>query len=278
MIHLDFETRSFCNLLDEGSYNYAMHPTTQATMMAFAYDDEEPQIWIPLLGEFWDALQASLEKMGIVVHKLFPRSIIHEIYAGKKIIAHNAQFERLIFWYVICPDYDVPEIPIESFICTAAQARANNLPATLADCARALGAGEQKDVEGKRLIQILCVPHEGKFVEDLEEYINFALYCLQDVKTERNNYKIMRQLTENELEEYWANEYVNDKGLLVDLELARAAVDYTEAEQSEIIQAIKDITQNKVTKARGKNLTEWVYERLPEVCQFHMHKYKGGEM
>ena len=43
------------------------------------------------------------------------------------LVAHNAAFERLIFWYVLQKDY-----PLEQFTCTAAQARANCAPGSLA--------------------------------------------------------------------------------------------------------------------------------------------------
>lgn len=277
MLHGDFETRSKYDLIKGGGYNYAMDPSTQATMFAFAFDDEDPQIWIPLQGHFWDRLRKAIADLGHKVHKDFPKRILKHIKHGGMIAAHNAAFERLIFQYVVCPDFDIPEIPIEQFYCTATQARCNNMPAQLGDCAKALGAAEQKDKRGKELIGILCVPHDGEFIEDLGLYIEFALYCLQDVRTERSISKTMRPMTDNELDEYLASEIINDKGLMIDRELAAAAVDYADDEQADLIEAIADATDGVVTKARGKKLTQWVYERIPESAKPHMHKYKDGE-
>lgn len=277
MIHHDFETRSFCDLLTEGGYKYASDPTTEVTMMAFAFDDDEPEIWLPLEGEFWDRLRAAITERGVAVHKLFPMSITYAVKDGKMMAAHNAQFERLMFEYVICPDFDVEPIPLESFYCTATQARANGLPATLDGASRALGSGQLKDQRGKELIKALCVPHDGKFIEELEQYIEFVMYCLQDVKTERAIAKVMRPLTDSELDEYVASEIINDRGLMIDRELAQAAVAYASDEQQDLIDEIQRITKGAVVKARGKNMTNWVYERLAEPQQKHMHKYKNGE-
>jgi DNA polymerase len=285
MLHCDFETRSFCNLLINGGYNYAMHPTTQATMLAFVFDeDPDPEIWIPLEGAFWDALRAALADNGYIVHKHFPQSIIHYIKGGGMIAAHNAQFERLIFDYIVCPDFNVENIPLESWYCTATQARVNNMPATLEGCAQALGGEQQKDFRGKNLIQILCIPHENKetgemeFVEDLESYIEFAEYCIQDVRTERSISNAMRALTDAELDDYVASEIVNDAGLLIDRELAEAAVQYADTEQLECMLEIYRLTDNTIDKCRGKRLTNWVFVRLDDDQQKHMYKYKNGEL
>lgn len=278
MIHTDFESRSRVNLLTDGGYNYWTDPSTQATMMAFAFGDEEPEIWIPLGGEFWDKLRAALTERGHCVHEMFPKSYAYAVHYGQKIAAHNAQFERLGFWYFVSPVFDVPEFPIESFYCTATQARANNLPGDLGGCAQALGVKQLKNRRGSELIKMLCIPREdGTFLEDLDLYIEFAEYCLQDVRAERAIHKAMRPLTDNELEDYQVSEIINDRGLRVDLDFARRAVEYADAEQADLLDIIVRLTNGAVTKARGKNLLNWVYDRLPELQQHHMHKYKDGE-
>jgi DNA polymerase len=81
--YIDFETRSECDLPARGPYNYARHPSTQVLCMAYAVDDGEVELWTP--------------------DQPFPREIL-----SHQIRAHNAAFERLIFWYVLCPDLDLP--------------------------------------------------------------------------------------------------------------------------------------------------------------------------
>jgi len=125
----DFETASECDLKTAGVYNYAKHPSTRVLCMAYAVDDDEVQVWTP--------------------DQPFPRHIL-----SHQIRAHNAAFERLIFWYVICPDHGVPEPALTQFYCTAAQARANCAPGSLEDVGRFAGAGMRKDHRGAALVQI----------------------------------------------------------------------------------------------------------------------------
>jgi DNA polymerase bacteriophage-type len=105
MIWLDFETRSRCDLKSRGVYNYAQDLSTDVLCMSYAFDDEDVATWLPGMP--------------------FPN------IAGHQVMAHNAAFERLVFWYVLCPTLGIPEPPLERFTCTAAQARANCLPGSL---------------------------------------------------------------------------------------------------------------------------------------------------
>ena len=99
---VDFETRSRCDLPSRGVYNYARDPSTQVLCMSYAFDDEDVVTWLP--------------------DQPFPDRVSK--YTGQ-IRAHNAAFERLIWWYVLSPDKGIPEPKLEQFYCTAAQARAN---------------------------------------------------------------------------------------------------------------------------------------------------------
>lgn len=44
---IDFETRSRCDLLTRGAYNYARDPSTVPLCMAYAFDDEPVRLWTP---------------------------------------------------------------------------------------------------------------------------------------------------------------------------------------------------------------------------------------
>ena len=79
MIWLDFETKSNCDLLKHGVYNYAQDLSTEVLCMCYAIDDGEVQTWLP--GQ-------PLPDFGT-----------------QQIRAHNAAFERLIFWYLLQQNY-----------------------------------------------------------------------------------------------------------------------------------------------------------------------------
>lgn len=278
MLHIDFETRSKVDLFKDGVYNYATDPSTEVTVMSIAFDNYKPEVWMPPVTSVHKEVSRILKQKGHIVHGEFPESVKHYIADGGIIKAHNATFERLMFWYILCHDFDIPEPKIEQFYCTATQARANNMPGALGNCARALRVKQLKDKRGKTLINTLCIPDEnGVFVEDVELYVEFGEYCMQDVRAERGISEVMRPLTDVECEDYEVSETINDAGLMVDIELAGAAVKYADAEQAELIDTIQTLTHKAVLKARGKKLTTWVYERLDEDQRNHMHKYKDGE-
>jgi DNA polymerase len=228
MIWVDFETRSACDLTVAGVYNYAQDASTDVLCMAYAYDDEPVQLWLP--------------------GQPFP------VIGDHQVRAHNAAFERLIFWYVLQQN-----IPLEQFYCTAAQARANCAPGSLEDAGRFAGASMKKDHRGKLLVRKCChPPYDTKLLPELYEY------CLQDVRAMRDLSKSLRPLSDTELADYHVNERINDRGVLVDLELCQAAVKYAAAELEEIQAIVAEITKGEITSVRSPKMREWVLARVDD--------------
>ncbi len=225
-VWLDFETASECDLKTAGVYNYAKHPSTRVLCMAYAVDDDEVQVWTP--------------------DQPFPRHIL-----SHQIRAHNAAFERLIFWNVLNMPF------LNNFYCTAAQARANCAPGSLEDVGRFAGSSMRKDHRGAYLVRQCCVP---PFREDLLPEL--FEYCAQDVRTMRAVSKSMRELTEEELEDYHVNERINDRGVRVDVDLCRAAVGYADKELQEIQDTVREITGGQIQSVRSPRMREWVAARL----------------
>ncbi len=252
VLYCDFETRSRCDLPSRGVYNYAQDPSTQVLCMSYAFDDEDVQTWTP--------------------DQPFPTRVA--IYNGQ-IRAHNAAFERLMFWYVICPDFGVPEPALERFYCTAAQARANCAPGSLEDVGRFAGASMKKDHRGAALVRALSVPQaDGTFREDAALMREMIEYCEQDVRAMRAFSKAMRDLTDDELLDYHVNERVNDRGVRLDRPLAQAAVRYAAAEQEEIETVFREITG--LTSVRSPRMREWVLERVGPQARAMMMVWKDG--
>jgi DNA polymerase len=230
MLFIDFETKSACDLKKHGVYNYAQDRSTEVLCMSYAFDDDV-LTWTP--------------------DQPFPEAVRN--YKGI-IRAHNATFERLIFWYVLGINFK-----LEQFYCTATQARANCLPGSLEDIGRAMSAKMKKDHRGKQLIRQCCVPPYN--IALLPELIH---YCEQDVRAMREISLALRQLSDNELLDYHVNERINDKGLLVDVPLCHAAIGYATTELDDIQALVKDITG--IASARSPKLKEWVAERIdPEL-------------
>ena len=231
MIWVDFETRSQCDLKSKGVYNYAQDASTEVLCMSYAFDAGEVQTWTE--GPLPD-------------------------FTGHMIYAHNAAFERLIFWYVLQKNY-----PLESFYCTAAQARANCAPGSLEDVGRFSGASMKKDHRGSQLIRLLSVPRaDGTFNNDPTLMAEMVAYCEQDVRAMRAISQALRPLSADELADYHVNERINDRGLLVDVPLCQAAVKYAGAEMEEIQKIVVEVTEGAITSVRSPKMREWVLERV----------------
>jgi DNA polymerase len=242
MLWLDFETRSTCDLRAKGVYNYAQDASTDVLCMSYAFDDEDVVTWVPS-------------------NQLFPARV--RDYTGQ-IRAHNAAFERLIFWYVLQIDFK-----LEQFYCTATQARANCAPGSLEDVGRFAGASMKKDHRGAQLIRLMCVP---PFKDSPELMAEMIKYCEQDVRAMRAISKGMRDLSAEELEDYHVNEKINDRGVLVDVPLCHAAVKYASDELIEIEEIVKEVTNGAITSVRSPRMREWVWDRVDEEARKLMQK------
>jgi len=240
ILYCDFETRSKCDLPSRGVYNYAQDISTQVLCMSYAFDDDAVTTWVP--------------------GQPFPQRVAE--HTGQ-IRAHNAAFERLIFWYVLCPDQDIPEPRLEQFYCTATQARANCAPGSLADAGRFAGATLKKDHRGMQLIRLLSIPgKDGSFRQDSRLMAEMVAYCEQDVRAMRAISKGMRDLSADELADYHVNERINDRGVRVDVELCRAAERYASDEVRDTQLLVLDLTGGAVETVRGPQLLTWVSHRI----------------
>jgi DNA polymerase len=246
----DFETRSRCDLRSHGVYNYAQDASTDVLCMSYAFDDDDVRTWLP--------------------SEPFPQDVAQ--HTGQ-IRAHNAAFERLIFWYVLQIDFK-----LEQFYCTATQARANCAPGGLEDVGRFAGAGMRKDHRGSQLIRLLSIPQaDGTFRDDANLMAEMVAYCEQDVRAMRAISQAQRELSADELHDYHVNERINDRGVLLDKPLALAAVRYSEAEAVEIQQIVCEVTEGEITSVRSPKMRKWVLDRVgPEALKLAT-VHKDGE-
>ena len=255
VLWLDYETKSECDLPAMGSYNYAQHPSTKMICAAYAFDDEDVQLW-------W-------------AHDPVPPRLVDYFKSDGQIRCHNSGFDRLITWYVVCPDYGLPEPALNRWYCTAAQARANCAPGSLEDVGRFAGAAMKKDHRGKQLIRLCCIP---PFNEDPIVLKELGDYAAQDVRAMRSISKALRPLSADELLDYHVNERINDRGVLVDVPLCKAAVKYASDELVEIEQIVAEVTEGAITSVRSPKMRQWVIERVGPQALKLMETFKDGEM
>jgi DNA polymerase len=222
--------------------------------MSYAFDDAEVVTWTP--------------------DQPFPTEIAN--FTGQ-IRAHNAAFERLIWWYVLSADKGIPELKLEQFYCTAAQARANCAPGSLEDVGRFASTNMRKDHRGNQLIRLLSIPKtDGTFNNDLTLMAEMIAYCEQDVRAMRAISQALRDLSDVELMDYHINERINDRGVLLDKPLAESAIQYASQELAEIESLVSEITQGEISSVRSPRMKEWVLARVGDDAKKLMENYKDG--
>ena len=243
-VFIDFETFATVDLRTSSAYVYASDENTDIICMAYAIGNGPVKLWLP--GEKLPKFLSNLE--GITIH------------------AHNANFERLIARHVCVKKFGWPEIPDETWCCTAAMAAAASLPRSLDGAAKALGLKEQKDGAGKKDMLRLCKPvlKKGERIRitkemEPERYEPTYKYCLNDEFVERAIYKVLPRLIDMEEEVYHLDARINDRGLPVDMEEVRAGIrlcdEFARQKNLELAQltggAVKTATQSVA-------LTEWL--------------------
>lgn len=259
-LYLDIETRSGCDLTFHGLRRYAMDPSTEAICMAYCFDDEPMRFW--WLGE------------------PFPQEVIDHFKNGGEVWAHNAQFERELFEFVIGPDHDFDAPRLEQWRCSMVVAQVNGHPASLGELGRSLGLPVSKQDSGTRLIREYCAPiHKDIFDPEYTTDKNLMReYCSYDVEVMRIALKCMRNLTADEWAEYHLNEKINDKGIPIDVEFCRAALKYSDELREEAGHEIRALTEGLMknhNSRKGRDL--FLENRLEEHHRDACMVFKKGE-
>jgi DNA polymerase len=267
VLSIDFETRSTVDLKKSGVYRYAEDPTTDIWCVAWAFDDEEPEIWTPDIDAYHDLAcpMGDGDPRCSCGGATLPERIQQHIADGGEVRAWNAAFERIIWRAIMVPRYGAPEIRDEQFVCSAAEAAAMSLPRNLGGAASVLGIEQQKDDKGYRLMLQMTRPRkvldDGTIVwwDVPEKTARLFEYCRQDVRTERAIVPALRRLTPREREIYLLDQRINDRGIRVDKELVDAAQLIVDQGVTRANARLDDLTQGDVTAVTNNGrLLAWL--------------------
>lgn len=236
-LHLDLESRSTVDLKKAGTYLYATHPSTDIWCVAYATDDAPVELWVP--------------------GQPLPDNLKSYIANGGSITAHNAMFERLMWWYVLMPRYGWPKPKIEQFRCTMTMALAMSLPGSLENAAGAVGLTIGKDMKGHRRMMQMSKPRDedwsGKptWWDDQPRREELYAYCKQDVEVERALDKRLLNLSQKEQELWWLDQRINDRGVSVDLSACRNAVRHVDRAKDKLDERMRQVTSNAVASTNA---------------------------
>ena len=263
--HADFciatyETQSAAPIKKVGARRYAADPTTRVLCICFAVDDGPVESFIP--------------GSGAPIPQVFFTARDDPSWF---VAAHNDPFESAIEEYVLAR-YGFPLVPIERHICTMAMARYRGLPGELGKVAELLQLPVQKDREGARLMLELCRPRKARKGEDKaqlrwpeitpEKLARLVEYCRNDVAVEREIFRRLPRLPEDEHRLWCLDRKINVRGFAVDVALAARARELVQAEKAHINAKMRAVTAGAVdgfTKlndmrefinARGHNMSK----------------------
>lgn len=179
--------------------------------------------------------------------------------SSDRYVAHNAPFDRPA---LVSIGFTAP---LEKWHCTQARALAHSLPASLAALSEVYNLGDKaKDKRGKQLVQLFCKPRpknsklrRATRETHPKEWAEFIEYARQDVVALRELDRKLPtwNLTDTERQAWLRNQRVNDRGMLIDLELAQAAIETVEAHKEKRNHDVRRLTGN-AAMADGITVTQ----------------------
>lgn len=228
---IDIETYSDIDINKAGVYRYVDTDAFKILLFAYSVDGGPVQLIDLTRGD-------SLPKE--IVKALSNKSVTKWAY--------NANFERVAlsrFLGMPTGQYLDPE----GWKCSMVWAATLGLPMGLAKVGEVLALDKQKMSEGRGLIYKFCKPDKKtglrvmpeEFPEDWE---TFRRYNIRDVETEMGIQKMISPFPcSDELwQEYWTDQQINDRGVEVDLTLARNAVAMDAEISKKLMEKMRSLT------------------------------------
>ena len=233
---IDIETYSDQNLAKTGVYRYVESPIFEILLFAYSVDG------------------GSVQQVDLACGEQIPAKVLSALTDGSVTKwAFNANFERIClsrFLGFPTGDYLAPD----SWKCSMVWAATMGLPLSLEGVGAVLGLEKQKLTEGKDLIKYFCQPcaptkSNGQRTRNLpahspDKWLAFKKYNIRDVETEMSIQTRLAKypVPDSVWDEYHIDQEINDRGVALDMELVRQAIQMDGRSRSELTQAMKELT------------------------------------
>ena len=215
-ISIDLETYSSVDLGKGGVYKYAEIDDFEILLFAYYINDGEVKV------------------IDLASGDIIPEEILSAL-SDKSIEkwAFNANFER-----VCLSRFLGKRLKPQGWHCTMIWSAYLGLPLSLEKVAEVLKLDKQKMNEGKALIRYFSIPCKSTKTNgmrtrnlphhDLEKWSTFKEYNQRDVETEMEIKKKLSAfpMPQSEWENYWVDQNINDRGLLIDEVLVDSAIKF----------------------------------------------------
>lgn len=235
-LSIDLETYSDQPLAKTGVYRYVESPDFEILLFAYSVDG------------------GPVQQIDLACGEKIPSEILSALEDETVTKwAFNANFERIClsrFLGYPTGDYLEPG----SWKCSMIWAAYMGLPLSLEGVGAVLGLEKQKLTEGKDLIKYFCQPcaptkSNGQRTRNLPEHapdkwLAFKRYNIRDVETEMSIQARLSKypVPDSVWEEYHLDQEINDRGVGLDMELVRQAIQMDGRSRSELTQAMKELT------------------------------------
>lgn len=245
LIYADTETFSAQDLSRVGAARYA--EDAQIILWSYAENDAPAKVWDRVSNP---RMPADLKRMW---ERLFADP-------DARVVMHNGMnFDRRVF-----ASNGFGEIPAEKIIDTMVLAYEHALPGSLEQLCEAfrLDADHAKDKDGKRLIQIFCKPLPVNYKltratpqTHPAEWERFKNYARLDIESMRVIYKKLPKwnATAQERRLQALDAVINSRGMCIDLELAKGAMETAARHRTHLAERTQELTGGAVSAATQRD-------------------------
>lgn len=267
-ISIDIETFSDVDLGKCGVYKYAQSDRFEILLFAYAVNGSSVQVVDLAEGEsIPDEILAALADESVVKW------------------AFNASFERVClsnylrkYYPEYFESYSVQGDTVGDYLnpsswrCSMIWSAYMGLPLSLEGAGAVLGLEEQKLKEGKELIRYFCVPCKATKTNggrtrnlpehDMDKWKLFKFYNQRDVEVEMSIQERLQKYPVPDFvwDEYHLDQEINDRGILLDMDVVENAIKFDEASKAEIAAAMRDIT-NLDNPNSVSQMKDWLSEQ-----------------
>lgn len=254
-ISIDIETFSGYDLAKCGVYKYAESLDFEILLFAYSVDGGEAQVVDLAGGELippgiLDALtDDAVQKWAFNAN--FERVCLSRYLRGMGVSLDPFANNHFSSQYLGKPQYMNPE----SWRCSMVWSAYMGMPLSLEGAGAVLGLEKQKLTEGKELIRYFCstckpTATNGQQTRNLPEHAPdkwaaFKAYNKRDVEAEMSIQERLAKfpVPDSVWAEYCQDQEINDRGVMLDMELVRRAIEADARSKSELTLLMKELTE-----------------------------------
>ena len=271
-LSIDLETFSSVSLKDCGVYKYASSPDAELLLFGYSADGEPVRVIDVAQGEkIPDAILAALSDNDVI--KWAYNASFERIFLSEWLRRNHPEYFRS---YGTLEDTVGNYLDPSSWKCSMVWAAYIGLPLSLEGVGAVLKLEDQKLKEGKDLIRYFCVPcsptksNGGRTrnlpEHDQEKWEHIKKYNQRDVEVEMSIQKRLARFPVPDFvwEEYHLDQEINDRGILLDMDVVRNAIAFDIKSKSALMIAMQNITSLENPNSAAQ-LKQWFSDQGLEI-------------